>query len=51
MKKITFIRRIVLILNVLKNYLLDHSIVADSEAASCPVGADQTVLSLMTCAQ
>ena len=45
MKKITIIRRIVRILNVLKNYLLDHSIMAESEAASCPVGVDQQVIS------
>ena len=45
MKKITFIRRIVRILNVMKNYLVDHSIMADKEAASCPVGTDQQVIS------
>ena len=45
MNRITFIRGIVRILNVLKNYLFDHPIMADSEAASCPVGADQQVIS------
>ena len=30
---------------MLKNYLVDHSLMADSEAASCPVGTDQQVIS------